>query len=212
MPKVTDEHMETRRRQIMDAAFTCFSRKGFHPTTMQDICTEAQLSAGAVYRYFNSKEEIIESFCGEAGDQNIPYLAEAMKERDYLGLVRDLAGHYFSALDGDQAEITNRSAVQVWAEAVVNGSIRAINARNMEATQALLRELVVKGQREGHIDRALDPDALARVMVAVYNGFVLQKALEPDTDTDAFVAALVALFSGSLQGGAGQPETPAALG
>ena len=50
MPKVSEEHLDARRRQIVDAAIVCFVRKGFHRATMQDICREAGLSAGAVDR------------------------------------------------------------------------------------------------------------------------------------------------------------------
>jgi hypothetical protein len=46
MPKVTEAHLEARRRQIVDAAAACFSQRGFHQTTMQDICKQAALSPG----------------------------------------------------------------------------------------------------------------------------------------------------------------------
>ena len=52
MPKVTEAHLEARRQQIVNAAFACFSLNGFHQSTMQDICQEAHLSPGAVYRHF----------------------------------------------------------------------------------------------------------------------------------------------------------------
>ena len=61
MPKVLPQYLETRRQQIIDAAAACFARSGFHRTTMQDICNEAELSPGAVYRYFQSKEDIIQA-------------------------------------------------------------------------------------------------------------------------------------------------------
>ena len=59
MPKVTEAHRESRREQILIAAWKCFSRKGFHSTSMADVIKEAGLSAGAVYLYFRSKDEII---------------------------------------------------------------------------------------------------------------------------------------------------------
>ena len=62
MPKVTEAHLEARRQQILDAASACFSRQGFHQTTMQGICREVDLSPGAVYRYFAG--------CGPAGVDN----------------------------------------------------------------------------------------------------------------------------------------------
>ena len=61
MPRVSDEYLEQRRRQILDAAQRCFARKGFHETSMQDVFRESGLSAGAVYRYFKSKNELVVS-------------------------------------------------------------------------------------------------------------------------------------------------------
>jgi AcrR family transcriptional regulator len=55
MPKVTEAHLEARRSQILDAAWTCFARKGYHQATMQDICKESGLSPGAIYRYSAKK-------------------------------------------------------------------------------------------------------------------------------------------------------------
>ena len=73
MPKVTDEHVAARRRQILSAALRCFAREGFHRTTMQDIFRESDLSPGAVYSYFKGKDELtfaiiaeVMSFVGEA--------------------------------------------------------------------------------------------------------------------------------------------------
>jgi AcrR family transcriptional regulator len=43
---------ERRRRQILEAAAVCFRRRGFHQATMQEICSEAGISPGALYRFF----------------------------------------------------------------------------------------------------------------------------------------------------------------
>ena len=65
MPKVTEEHAEASRRQILSAALRCFAREGFHRTTMQDIFRESDLSPGAVYSYFTGKDELIGGIIGE---------------------------------------------------------------------------------------------------------------------------------------------------
>src|ERR1019366_6037828 len=66
MPRVSQEHLDARRRQIIDAARRCFVRNGFHATSMQDVLAEAALSAGAVYRYFPSKDDIIAAIADDA--------------------------------------------------------------------------------------------------------------------------------------------------
>ena len=47
------------RQRIIDAAIACFERDGFHGASMQEICAEAGMSPGALYRYFPSKVAII---------------------------------------------------------------------------------------------------------------------------------------------------------
>lgn len=65
MARVSQAHLDARRRQILDAAALCFARNGFHATSMQDVLKEADLSAGAVYRYFSGKEELIAAIVSE---------------------------------------------------------------------------------------------------------------------------------------------------
>lgn len=57
-PRVPEEYLETRRRQILNAAWKSFSEKGFHKAMMKDIFEALQLSPGAVYNYFTGKDDI----------------------------------------------------------------------------------------------------------------------------------------------------------
>lgn len=62
---VNPQKAETRRREILLAAKACFENRGFHSTTMAEICSAANISAGALYRYFDSKEMIIQAMADE---------------------------------------------------------------------------------------------------------------------------------------------------
>src|SRR5262245_61481143 len=77
MPKVSQEHLDRRRQQILDAAGGCFARQGFHATSMQDIFAAAGLSAGAVYRYFPTKTGLIREIAVQALAQALPALDRA---------------------------------------------------------------------------------------------------------------------------------------
>jgi len=102
MPKVLPQYLEARRQQIADGAAACFARRGFHQTTMQDICREAQLSPGAIYRYFRGKEEIIEAMGEENRRRNLA-LIEAVKDRgDTLQVVDELVKAFFSQLESPE--------------------------------------------------------------------------------------------------------------
>jgi len=60
MPRVTEQHLDDPRRQIIEAARHCFLRNGgFHSTSMQDLFAKSDLPSGAVYRNFAGKDGII---------------------------------------------------------------------------------------------------------------------------------------------------------
>src|ERR1700689_3735439 len=65
MPKVSQQHRDARREQILAAARRCFLRDGFHATSMQDLFAESGLSAGAVYSYFAGKDDVIVAIAEE---------------------------------------------------------------------------------------------------------------------------------------------------
>ena len=48
-----------RREQILQAALTCFSKKGYHLTTMDDIVAESGLSKGSLYWHFKNKKDLL---------------------------------------------------------------------------------------------------------------------------------------------------------
>lgn len=209
MPKVSDQHLEARRQQIVDAAFQCFARKGFHPTTMHDICAEAGLSAGAVYRYFASKEEIIASACGEAQHASeMDLLNAALTEPDTGLMFKRLVQAFFSKFDGPEAEVGNRAMAQLWAEIAVNDGVRASH----ESTYLHMREglggVVQEAQGRGDYAEGLDPQAIVSAMIALHHGFVIQKAIHPDLETEAYKTVVEALLTGSLWTGdaPGRPD------
>jgi AcrR family transcriptional regulator len=178
MPKVSEAHLQARRRQILDAAARCFAREGFHRTSMQDIVRESEISAGLVYRYFTGKDDVIAAIVDEWHDQR-----ESIKDVEgYLGYLRSVG-------DPDQAT-RNRLGVQVWAEALRNPAILALSRRNVDDPRAAAAEL---------LSDAPEPDATARVLIAIYQGLVLQTAWDETTDNEAFVRAVRLLLSATMK-------------
>jgi AcrR family transcriptional regulator len=48
-----------RREQIMQTAMILFRKKGYHKTTMREICEVSKVNRGSFYDYFESKEDIL---------------------------------------------------------------------------------------------------------------------------------------------------------
>ena len=114
MPRVSQAHLDARRRQILDAARRCFLRNGFHATSMQDVLAEAGLSAGAVYRYFRGKDEIIAAIAGEAVSEVAGALDGAFDTDDPPPLDEALGAAFVAIrrIDADQGFV--QLALQVW--------------------------------------------------------------------------------------------------
>lgn len=90
--KRREEVKQFRRRQIMDASLRLFDEKGFRETTIKDIAEAAGISSGLIYRYFKSKDEILESYAEliepcekECQAQNPPTEALRLYARRTLG-------------------------------------------------------------------------------------------------------------------------------
>src|SRR5690242_15007919 len=99
MPKVSEQHMEARRQQIIDAAYRCFARKGFHQTTMRDIYEEAGLSPGAVYHYFSSKADIIEASFRFDYERSTDLFSAALASSDSITALEQLLDFFLHALE-----------------------------------------------------------------------------------------------------------------
>ena len=195
MPKVLPEYLETRRQQILDAAAACFARGGFHRTTMQDICSEAELSPGAVYRYFQSKEDIIQAMCSRGHEEDVETIREAMSLNDTVAIIDQLIHVFFTAIeDRELCALT----VELVSEGKHNQPISESVREGWYAIFDALSELVSQGQARGEINPALDVAAVTRVMLGVYQGLLLQKLLEPDIDVTGYVETTRALFQGNF--------------
>lgn len=61
MPKVLPEYKDLVRLKITEAALRVFSKKGYHDSKMDEIADEAGLSKPTLYKYVQSKEDILKT-------------------------------------------------------------------------------------------------------------------------------------------------------
>ncbi|HVV32344.1 MAG TPA: TetR/AcrR family transcriptional regulator [Vitreimonas sp.] len=162
------ELAERRRRQILDAALACFRRRGFHQTSMSEICTEADISAGALYRYFGSKSEIISAIAeDERSDSTVNFQAANISVLESLC---DVARGFFQKIaDGDGALVAEVMA-EAWRDPVLAQNLAHIDSHYVAACAAMIGE----GQQRGEVDPKLDPVQAARTLFAAIEGVALR--------------------------------------
>lgn len=200
MARMPQEHLDARRRQILDAARRCFIRNGFHATSMQDVLAEAGLSVGAIYRYFKGKDDIIAAIAAEALAEVATAFAtydgdEPPPLDDIVDLVLQvekppLAGSPESA----------RLLVQIWSEALRSPALATQLADVMAGARDVVGGLVVRHQERGLLRADIPAEQVARVLIALVNGFMVQRAVFGLDDAVGFRNGLLALMSGPPHG------------
>lgn len=194
-PRVTDAHLEARRRDILAAAFRCFARDGLHGATMQEIAADAGLSAGALYGYFDGKEALVRALAAESAARRADVFARLEEGRgaDALAeLLFDLMGE----LATEEASDSVRLDVRLWAEMLDRPDGRELM---VEAFGSLIEPVVRFARREAHEGRLrddVDPEAIGRLVVSLLVGLELQRAYESDLDLQAYRTAARALLAG----------------
>ena len=175
MPKVSKKYLDARRSEILEAALTCFSREGFHRTTMQDIVRQSGLSPGAIYNYFKSKEEIIEAVANERQLTEKRLVMDAVGASAGVGVLERIRDAFLDELDSPKERRQRRVSVQLWAEAQRNPEIRRVVQRSFEEPRKLISQVLASSQKRGEIAARFDPDVLASFLIATFHGLVLQR-------------------------------------
>ena len=182
MGRVADPQLaDRRRRQIMDAAIACFSRRGFHQATMQEICAESGISAGALYRYFASKAEIIAAIAEANRGEGHSAFLRTVEQQGLMDALCVVARDFFDKLHhGHSALIADVIAESIRDDGLAR-SLRANDASSVE----LFAEAIRMAQARREIDATLDPVTAAGTLHAAIEGIGLRRAFLRDTDPEA---------------------------
>ena len=86
MPRVSQDHLEARRRQILDGSRTCFARYGYEGATVRRLEEATGLSRGAIFHHFRDKETL---FLALAQD-DATRMANTVAEQGLVQVMRDL--------------------------------------------------------------------------------------------------------------------------
>jgi AcrR family transcriptional regulator len=158
---------------------------------VRDVVRESGLSAGAVYSYFPSKDELVAAAIEPILDAVTGVLERVVADgrRSPTDVVREvLLGVWPVALGGD-VDYT-RVAVTAWGEALRDPAVRGIAERTYGRVRARLVERVAAWRDAGHLPPGTDPTALGQVLFSVLVGAVLQHALLGDVDPQRYTAAV----------------------
>jgi AcrR family transcriptional regulator len=194
MPKVSAQYRSRRKKEILDAALACLAKDGLRRTTMQDIVQRSELSPGAIYRYFQSKDQMVEHVARERHAWERDLIANRSSEPDALAALVGIVQDFAASLSTERGREMRRMGIELWAEALHDRRLKKVVLEGVHGPLALLTELVERAQRDGQLACHIEPEPMARTLIALFHGFILQKSWEPELDPAPLVRAVVALL------------------
>ncbi len=136
MPKVTDEHKQRRREEILEGAQRAFARHGYEGATVARLEEEIGLSRGAIFNYFESKEALFVALVARSSDRFV----DIWLERGYRSLLEAVAHE-----DADWLAVQVEAARRVRTDKGFREQIRQLDQRTRSQRSerhARLRESV----------------------------------------------------------------------
>jgi TetR/AcrR family transcriptional regulator, transcriptional repressor of aconitase len=164
MPRVSPDHLEARRQQILDGARAAFARHGYEGATVRILEEEIGLSRGAIFHHFADKDAVFMALAG----QDAAAMAATVAREGLVRVMRDMIASPDAGWLGTQLEVSRRSRTDprfrdAWA---------ARSAEVGAATRARLR----RQHKAGVLRTDVDVDVLASYLELVLEGLVTHLA------------------------------------
>jgi AcrR family transcriptional regulator len=178
----TDSSNGDRRSQILEAALVCFAKRGFHQTSMHDISSEAGISVGLIYRYFENKEAVISAMA----DRHKKEISEVLERaRQAPSLLESLEILFTAHCCEDAPQVVSAFVVDLYAEASRNPHVADLVRDVLDTAMDGVRDLIARAPEAQNAGNDLKPDELAELIFAVARGMLMLDVLRPQEMTAA---------------------------
>ena len=200
MPQATEKPRnapgDDRQTRILDAAQHCFANNGFHRTTMADIALRAGMSAGNLYRYFESKDAVVAQLCGRDRAEIAGGFAQINNAENPLEAFEALGRHHLVDEPRERAVLV----AEIWSEAARNPGIARMCSDFDTDIKERLGAFMVQLKDRGLMQHSVDHTRLAELVTVLVDGVMLRRARDPAFDPAPFVQhiAELVLVAGAL--------------
>jgi AcrR family transcriptional regulator len=161
VPKVSTEHKEQVRQRLIDATRAVILRDGHEGATTRAILDEAEMSAGSLYNYFASKDELFEALAEQLLDETVrAFRTSGETEGDML--VR-LAAELLTEPD---------MPALAWFRGQLSAApeVRAAVGKFNRAIVESFTPLLAAAQADGTVDDSVDAQALIELFDVIVEG------------------------------------------
>jgi AcrR family transcriptional regulator len=198
MPRPSPAYATKMRGRILDAAQRVLHNDGYQATTMPAIAAEADMSVGLLYRYFESKDELLLAMCEGITQAQLNELSAQ------LGRIADPAERLASAvrlfIDSLDAKDWGAIVVAGWAEAHTNPRLRDLLQRRCDQLRSFAAIFIRESIARGEADPSIDVERVSLGVAMLLDGALAHHAeMGRRFDPVSAEQAITGLLAGALR-------------
>lgn len=166
MPRVSQDHLEARRHQILDGARVCFARYGYEGATVRRLEEATGLSRGAIFHHFRDKESLFLALAEDDAHR----MADVVAREGLVQVMRDLLSTKDGAdWLGSRLELSRRLRT--------DPEFRARWAERSERLTVATRQRLERQREAGNLREDIDVEVLTSYLELVLEGLVSHLAM-----------------------------------
>jgi AcrR family transcriptional regulator len=166
MPRVSQDHLDARRNQILDGARVCFARYGYEGATVRRLEEATGLSRGAIFHHFRDKESLFLALAEDDAHR----MADVVAREGLVQVMRNLLSTSDGAdWLGSRLELSRRLRT--------DAEFRARWAERSEQLTIATRQRLERQRDAGNLRDDIDVRVLTSYLELVLEGLVSHLAM-----------------------------------
>ncbi len=171
---------KTTKNSILKAAAICFDEKGYDKTDVEEICRKANLTKGAFYHHFSSKQELFIKML----EQWVRRLAgkldsDEFKSKNTLELLLSIPEKFKPVFEEVDKQLP--IFLQLFIKAINDKELNKMALKSYNEFLTFFTAIIRKGIRDGSIKK-VKPDDAAKILFSLTIGLLMQGLLNPDAE------------------------------
>ena len=178
MPRVTPQYEQSQQKRIIDGAAQIFAERGYGLTTIDQIGQSLQLSKGAIYIYFKSKEDLFVAVLQSIYERRFTLLSTAYQLDDPISVKFDKILDRLGSLVNHDDYVFIRLWLEGFLESEHIPSLQKIKTDSHQNFYNLLYGLLQEGQLNGEINPEINLSSVTAALMAVSDGLMLHSLVQ----------------------------------
>ena len=194
--KKTNTHAADRRDALLQAAADVFTEHGYAAATIDEVAARAGVAKGSVYTYFKSKQHLFrELFTQFNPEHEAQLLTGLANESTATGKMRLI----FEAWYSRHAMRSNSPLMMEFWQAAMrqeDGMLMEVFRRKYLFWRDMMAEILAEGVASGEFRSETDPPVSAAILMAMFEGLLLQGMLNVgiSLDRSVFDQLIIGIF------------------